>query len=87
MPVEIATLGSALGALALVLILVVLAGQAAKRLRLAPAGAGAKRLALVDSLALDARRRALLLRCDDRLFLVIAGGAGDAIQPLDKATP
>jgi flagellar protein FliO/FliZ len=79
-----ASIGTALGALAAVLGLVILAGQLVKRLRLAPGvgPAAGRRLVLLESLALDTRRRALLLRCDDRQFLVITGGAQDVIAPL-----
>ncbi|MGG5812163.1 flagellar biosynthetic protein FliO [Falsiroseomonas sp. CW058] len=83
-----ATIGTAVGALAAVLGLIVLVGQVAKRLRLAPGtgGGAGRRLAVVEALPLDARRRALLLRCDDRQFLVVTGGGQDVVLPLPGGT-
>jgi len=40
---------------------------------------GTRRLALEESLALDARRRLLLVRCDGRDLLLLTGGAQDQI--------
>lgn len=75
-----------LAALALVLALVWLAplllrgggtllGGALRR----GAGAAEGRLALVQSLALDPRRRVHLLRCDGRCVLVMTGGGQDVV--------
>lgn len=66
---------SALASLALVLAAVLAARPLAARLlaRGGVAGGRASRLALVQVLPLDARRRLLLLRCDGREFLVLAG--------------
>lgn len=44
-----------------------------------------RRLALVESLALDARRRAVIIRCDGREHLVILGPASETI--VDKDIP
>jgi flagellar protein FliO/FliZ len=73
---------TALAALILVLGLVLLAARAARRFGLAPGVPGAargagRRLVLVESLALDTRRRLLLLRCDDRELLLVTGGPQD----------
>lgn len=38
-----------------------------------------KRLALVESLALDARRRAVIIRCDGREHLVILGPTSETL--------
>jgi flagellar protein FliO/FliZ len=66
---------SALASLALVLAAVIAARPLAARLlaRGGLAGARASRLSLVQVLPLDTRRRLLLLRCDGREFLVLAG--------------
>jgi flagellar protein FliO/FliZ len=40
---------------------------------------GKRRLAVIESLPLDNRRRLLLLRKDDREHLVIVGGASDVV--------
>ena len=37
------------------------------------------RLALAESLALDPRRRLLLVRCDGRELLLLTGGSQDAV--------
>ncbi len=66
---------TALGSLALVLAAVLAARPLAARL-LARGGivaSRASRLAMVQVLPLDTRRRLLLLRCDGREFLVLAG--------------
>lgn len=68
-----------LAALAAVLALVWLAARGAKQLGLAPHAAGARRLALAETLALDARRRVLLVRCDGREVLLLTGGGNDAV--------
>jgi flagellar protein FliO/FliZ len=70
---------TALAALAAVLGLVWLASRAARWGGLAPRQAGARRLAVQDVLALDARRRLTLVRCDDRSVLLLTGGAQDVV--------
>ncbi|MCW3475102.1 flagellar biosynthetic protein FliO [Limobrevibacterium gyesilva] len=84
----------AVPALAVVLGLVVLAGRAARIGGLAPrlgAGAGG-RMALVQALALDPRRRLHLVRCDQRHVLLLTGGNQDVVvgwldpPPPDAAT-
>lgn len=75
------TILSGIAALAAVLGLVWLAQRAALWGGLgtmrAPATGG--RLALVQALALDPRRRLHLIRCDDRHVLVLTGGAQDLV--------
>ncbi|WP_159999898.1 flagellar biosynthetic protein FliO [Roseomonas sp. 18066] len=77
---------TALAALILVLALVLLAARAARRFGFAPGVPGGlsgvargqgRRLVLVESLALDTRRRLLLLRCDGRELLLVTGGPQD----------
>ncbi|MBI1366542.1 MAG: hypothetical protein GC153_11385 [Alphaproteobacteria bacterium] len=53
----------------------------AKRAGLANAGASLKRrrLALIETLPIDARRRAAIIRCDGRDHLVILGPAGETV--------
>jgi flagellar protein FliO/FliZ len=84
--VEFATLTTAIAALAGVLALVLLAGRAARRFGLAGAagraGSPGRRLALVETLALDPRRRLLLIRCDGREVLVLTGGPQDLLLPI-----
>lgn len=71
------TIIMALGALALVLALVMLAQRAARWGGLAPRGTG--RLAIVEAIALDPRRRLCLVRCDGRHLLLVTGGAQDVV--------
>ena len=79
---------TALAALVAVVAALLLAGRAARA-----AGLGArpgKRLALDEALALDGRRRLLLLRCDGRPLLVMTGGAQDVVVgwiPPGEAAP
>ena len=70
-----------LPALGLVLGLVWLAGRAARSgwLRLPAASVPNGRLALVQSLAIDPRRRVLLIRCDGRHVLLLTGGTQDTL--------
>ena len=70
---------TALVALAAVLGLVWLASRAARWGGLAPRQVGARRLAVQDVLALDARRRLTLVRCDDRSVLLLTGGAQEVV--------
>lgn len=46
-----------------------------------------KRLALVESLALDARRRAVIIRCDGREHLVVLGPTSETLIESGLPTP
>ena len=46
---------------------------------LAPRPTGGGRLALVEAVALDPRRRLCLVRCDDRHVLLLTGGTQDLV--------
>jgi flagellar protein FliO/FliZ len=70
---------TALAALAAVVALVLMAGRAARWGGLAPRATGGRRLVVQDVLALDARRRLTLVRCDDRTVLLLTGGAQDVV--------
>lgn len=77
---------SALASLALVLAAVLAARPLAARL-LARGGfapARGSRLAVVQVLPLDTRRRLLLLRCDGREFLVLAGATDSFLGWIDR---
>lgn len=78
---------TALLSLAVVLGLVLLAARIARRLGLAagtarPLAGAAKRLTLLESLPLDARRRLLLVRCDGQDVLLLTGGPQDVVVPM-----
>jgi flagellar protein FliO/FliZ len=77
---SIQSLALAVLSLALVLGLVVLAGRLARAGGLSTrAAGGGTRLALVQTLALDPKRRLLLVRCDRRELLLLTGGGQDAV--------
>jgi hypothetical protein len=77
-------------ALAAVLLLVWLGGQAVRRgwLKLPATPSPDARLALVQTLAIDPRRRLHLVRCDHGHVLLLTGGANDALLrwPADQPT-
>ncbi|MEO1243585.1 MAG: flagellar biosynthetic protein FliO [Pseudomonadota bacterium] len=65
-----------------VLGLIGLAAMAARRLGLASATGGIarrRRLAIVESLAIDARRRAVIIKCDDKEHLIVLGANGEMV--------
>lgn len=72
---------------ALGFVLVLIAGLAAlvrrsgfgERLAAAPSAGGQRRLALVEVRPLDAKRKLVLLRRDDREHLVLLGASGDLL--------
>ena len=66
------------GALLGVVGLILLAGRAARRAGFAPR-AGSGRLRVEESLAIDARRRLVLVRCDGRDLLLLTGGQQDQV--------
>lgn len=70
----------AVAALGAVLLLI---WGAARALRASPLAAGGqrpgRRLRVEEVLALDPRRRLLLLRCDEREVLLVTGGAQDLV--------
>lgn len=67
-----------LAALAAVLVLVLLSGRAARAFLGRQPQAG-RRLALRETLALDPRRRLLLVACDGREALLLTGGTTDLV--------
>jgi len=79
----LSSLTSALLALAAVLALVLLTAKAAQRIGLGrhatTAPGSGQRLQLVETLALDPRRRAVLLRCGAQEWLVLTGGPQDVV--------
>ncbi|MDA8050275.1 MAG: flagellar biosynthetic protein FliO [Rhodospirillales bacterium] len=73
------TVLSALTALVVVLALIWLGARAARFSGLAPRAGAGRRLGLVETLALDPRRRLYLVRCDDRELLLLGGNGNDAL--------
>lgn len=80
-----ATIGSAAAALTLVVMLIACAGWVARHFGAARRITGTRRLALRETLALDARRRLHLLECDGETILVLSGGASDVMLAAPRA--
>lgn len=88
------TLGTTLtgvAGLALVLALVLLAARAARIFGIAPglpvrSGTAPRSLVLAETLALDPRRRLMLVRCKERELLVLTGGPQDILLPVPEGT-
>lgn len=77
----------AVGALVLVLGLILLAQRAVRLGGLVPRATGGGRLAVVEAMALDPRRRLTLVRCDDRFVLLMTGGMQDVVVGWVAAPP
>ncbi len=75
----LSSLVTAVAALAVVLALVWAGARVARLSGLAPRPAGGRLLALRDSLALDSRRRLLVVRCGARDVVLLTGGAQDLL--------
>jgi flagellar protein FliO/FliZ len=75
----LSSLVTAVAALAVVLALVWAGARVARLSGLAPRPAGARLLALRDSLALDSRRRLLVVHCGARDVVLLTGGAQDLV--------
>ena len=70
----------ALFALIATLALVVGAAYGARRLgMLQPGGAGPKRMRITETLMLDARRRMVIVRVDNREHVLLLGAANDVV--------
>jgi flagellar protein FliO/FliZ len=70
---------TAAAALAAVLGLVLLGGRLLRASGIAPAARAGTRLGVQETLALDPRRRLVLLRCDGREVLLLTGGSQDQV--------
>jgi flagellar protein FliO/FliZ len=81
---DLATLGSTLGALAAVIALIFGLSHLARRTGRLPAPAG-RRLLVQETLPLGTRKRLVLLRCDGHDVLAITGGGQDALLLLPRA--
>jgi flagellar protein FliO/FliZ len=89
---EFETLLRFAAALAAVLGLIALFAAAAKRFGLAnrvrsPGGSAARRLGIVETLSLDARRQLVLVRRDGVEHLILAGAAGDIVIEANISRP
>ena len=75
----------AVAALAAVLLLALLSGRLARMTRFARPGGGG-RLCVQGSLALDPRRRLLLVQCDGRSVLLLPGPQDQVVGWLPEAS-
>jgi flagellar protein FliO/FliZ len=75
---------TAAAALAGILVLLVLV---LRGVRAAGIGRGNRRLMVEEAVALDARRRVVLLRCDGRNLLLLTGGGQDLVLGWPEAPP
>ena len=79
----LSNIGVAIGALTFVISLVAIAHRLATRLKLAQRimgkSLGTNALVVEHSLALDTRRRLLLVRCEGRQLLLLTGGPQDIL--------
>ncbi len=74
-------------ALALVIVLILVFAAAAKRLGQNAGVRSGKRLAVVESLSLDPRRRLVLVRRDGTEHLLLLGPGGDVVVERGLAVP
>lgn len=69
-----------------VLAMIGAAGLIARKLGLASAASGytnKRRLSVSETLALDGRRRAVIIKCDEREHLIILGATGETVVEHD----
>ena len=78
---------TAAGALAAVLLLVVLAGRLARLTRFARPRGATGHLRVEEQIALDPRRRLLLVHCDGRRVLLLTGPQDCVVGWLPEASP
>jgi len=79
MIVGLSSLATAAAALAVVLALVWAGARLARMTNLAPRPAGTRLLTLRDTLALDSRRRLLVVRCGAQDVVLLTGGSQDVV--------
>ena len=78
MPLPVSNIFVGLAALVAVLVLILLTGRAAGTVLARRPQAG-RRLALRETVALDPRRRLVLVACDGREALLVTGGPTDVV--------
>lgn len=76
------TIPWAVAALAVTLALILLAGRLAARAGLGAGPRSGRRLAVVETLAVDAKRRLVIARIDRREAVLLIGGANDQVVSL-----
>jgi len=79
MLLETGSLLTAVAALAVVLAIVWVGSRAVRMSGLAPRSAGPRLLAMRDVIALDSRRRLLVVQCGARDLVLLTGGPADVV--------
>lgn len=69
----------AIAALAITIAAILLAGRLAQRAGLGSGPRAGRRLAVIETAAIDARRRLVLARIDDREAVLLVGGGTDQV--------
>lgn len=75
----LASLPWAVAALAITVAAILLAAKLAQRAGLGSAPRAGRRLAVLESAAIDARRRLVIARIDDREAVLLVGGGADLL--------
>ncbi|MCS6853589.1 MAG: flagellar biosynthetic protein FliO [Elioraea sp.] len=78
----LSTLPWAIAALAITLAVILAAGRLAARIGLGSGPRSGRRLAVIEAVPLDSRRRLLVARCDETEFVLLVGGPNDVVWPL-----
>lgn len=76
-----------IAALAVTIAVILLAGKLAQRAGLGAGPRSGRRLAVIETLAVDAKRRLVIARVDGREAVLLVGGANDQVVCLLSRTP
>jgi flagellar protein FliO/FliZ len=69
----------AIAALAITIAIILLVGKLAQRAGLGTGPRSGRRLAVIETLAVDAKRRLVIARVDQREVVLLLGGANDQV--------
>jgi flagellar protein FliO/FliZ len=77
----------AIAALAITIAIILLVGKLAQRAGLGTGPRSGRRLAVIETLAVDAKRRLVIARVDQREVVLLLGGANDQVVCLPGPGP
>lgn len=77
----------AIAALAVTIAVILLVGKLAQRAGLGAGPRSGRRLAVIETLAVDAKRRLVIARVDEREAVLLVGGANDQVVCLLSQSP
>jgi flagellar protein FliO/FliZ len=77
----------AIAALAVTIAVILLVGKLAQRAGLGVGPRSGRRLAVIETLAVDAKRRLVIARVDNREAVLLVGGANDQVVCLLSQSP